>query len=297
MLPVALVVGVATTLIIKRFSWRTRAAYTLNLAVLAFVSLMVFLPLLHYWTEYPEDYLRRTSTRMFGDAPTSPGEQLQILGERVPVLLSNLRNALLEFHYTFESTWVTAVPGEPAMDTTTAAFMLLGVAAWLTMMVKTRDPVIWFIPILLFFMLLVSALALSFPIEVPSFTRASGAIAPAYLIAALPVVIICRLLWSSLPKPLGPALAVVFSGRCTGFPPIITIPAYILVNSLTDLRVHRTHIRRLGRFYAALPKVMAIMAMPSLLVIRIGGTAAPSASKQAKCFGIAAVHWSKYRTS
>ncbi len=211
MLPAALVAGVAITLIVKRFSWRTRAAYTLNLAVLAFVSLMVFLPLFHYWTEYPDDYLRRTSTRMFGDEPTSPEERLQILGEKAPVLLSNLRNAFLGFHHTYERTWVAAVPGEPAMDTTTAAFMLLGVAAWLSMMVKMRDPVIWFIPVLLFFTLLTSALALSFPIEVPSFIRASGAIAPAYLIAALPVAIICRLLWSSLPKLLGPALAVLFS--------------------------------------------------------------------------------------
>lgn len=211
MLPAALVAGVAIALIVKRFSWRTRAAYTLNLAVLAFVSLMVFLPLFHFWTEYPDDYLRRTTTRMFGDEPTSPEERLQILGEKAPVLLSNLRNAFLGFHYTYESSPISAVPGEPAMDTTTAAFMLLGVAAWLSMMVKMRDPVIWFIPVLLFFTLLTSALALSFPIEVPSFLRSSGAIAPAYLIAALPVVIICRLLWSSLPKPLGPALAVVFS--------------------------------------------------------------------------------------
>ena len=211
MLPVAAVAGVAIAVVLVRHSWRTRLSYFLNLAVLAFVSFMVFLPLFHYWTEEPEDYMRRANTRLFGDMPTTGYERAAFLLDSVPVLMSNISKTSLIYHYYGDSTWVSAVGDEPAMDPLTAAFMVLGIAAWLTLIVKTREPVFIFVPVYLFATLLPTALALSFPIEVPSFIRASGAIPPSYLIAALPVAVFCRHLCKTITGRLGTVVAAVFA--------------------------------------------------------------------------------------
>lgn len=210
MLPVPIVAGVLLTIAVGKYSWRGRASYLLNLAVLAFVSLMVFLPMLHFWSEYPDDYQRRASTRLFGDIPTSGDERTQALMESGSVFLRNIRNVLLVFNHTSDSTWVSSVPGEPAMDRTTGAFMVLGAAAWLALSISSRDPAMLAIPVLLLFMLLASALALAFPAEVPSFIRASGAIPPSYLMAALPVCIFSRQLMLTLPERIGKLVAAAF---------------------------------------------------------------------------------------
>lgn len=211
MLPVAAVAGVAVAVALCRQSMRARLSYILNLGVLAFVALMVFLPLLHYWTESPENYMRRANTRLFGDMPTTGEERAAFLLESVPVLLSNIRQTALMFHYLGDNTWVSGLAQEPAMDPATAAFMLLGVAAWLALVLRSRDPVFFFVPVYLFAMLLPTALALSFPIEVPSFIRASGAIPPSYLIAALPVAVFCRRLRTSFSGRAGFIIAAAFA--------------------------------------------------------------------------------------
>ncbi|MCY3834209.1 MAG: glycosyltransferase family 39 protein [Chloroflexi bacterium] len=198
MLPLAVVAGVAVALIVGRQSWRQRLSYLVHLGVLAFVALMVFLPLFHYWLEEPEDYMRRASTRIFGDSPTTGEERAAFLQGSIPIFMSHVRKTALMYFYYGDSTWVSGMPQEPAMDPLTAACLLLGVAAWLSLALKTRDPVIVFVPFYLVATLLPTALALSFPIEVPSFIRASGAIPPSYLIAALPVAVFCRRLCTAI---------------------------------------------------------------------------------------------------
>ena len=211
MLPAAAVAGIAIAVLIGKFSWRMRASYLLNLTVLAFVSFMVFLPMIHYWTEEPENYMRRANTRLFGDMPTTDEERAAFLQESGPILLRNVRNTALIYHYYGDSTWVSAVGDEPAADPLTAAFVVLGIAAWLSICIRAGEPVFIFVPIYLFVTLLPTALALSFPVEVPSFIRASSAIPPSYLIAALPVVVFCRHLCKTYTKRLGVVAAVVFA--------------------------------------------------------------------------------------
>ncbi len=211
MLPLAAVSGVAFAALLGRYTWRARLSYLLNLAVLAFVSLMVFLPLLHYWTEEPENYMRRASTRMFGDLPTTDEERAAFLNESIPALMGNIGKTALMYHYHGDNAWSSGLSHEPAMDPVSAAFMLLGVSAWLALLAQTRDPALWFVPIYLLTMLLPTTLALSFPIEVPSFTRASGAIPPSYLIAALPVAVFCLCLCKTIPGKAGKLVATLFA--------------------------------------------------------------------------------------
>lgn len=211
MLPLVYVICVAIALLLRRYTWRARLKYIYNLAVLAFVAGAVFLPMLHYWVEEPGQFTARATTRMFGDRPTSDAERLALLREGGATFLYNARNALLMFHHTHDNTWVSAIPGQPALDPVTGALLLLGAAAWLGLMASERDPVYWFVPALFFVMLLLTALAIAFPIEVPSLQRASGAIPSAYLIAALPLAILCRQFYLALPRALGLAVAVAFA--------------------------------------------------------------------------------------
>ena len=211
MLPVVYVASIAIALLIRRYSWRIRANYLLNFAVLAFAASIVFLPMFRYWIEEPNQFTGRATTRMFGDQPTTDEERWTLLRESGATFLSNIRSALLMFHHTHDNTWVSSIPGQPALDPVTGALLLLGAAAWLGLLAKERDPVYWFVPILFFIMILLTALAIAFPIEVPSLQRASNAIPPAYLIAALPLAILCRQFYRTLPRLLGPAAAVGFA--------------------------------------------------------------------------------------
>ena len=211
MLPLAAVAGVAIAALMPARDLRARLAYFSNLGVLAFVSFMVFLPMLHYWLEEPENYMRRTDTRIFGDSPTTADERASFLLESIPVLMSNIRKTALMAHYYGDNTWVSGIGHEPALDPASAAFLVLGIAAWLALMARTRDPAICFLPVYLLATLLPTALALSFPIEVPSFIRASGAIPPMYLLAALPIAVFCVHLCKKLAGRAGKALAVLFA--------------------------------------------------------------------------------------
>jgi hypothetical protein len=226
MLPVVVVVGVAIALVIRSISWRERLAYGINLMVLVFISLMVFLPMLHYSTEDPGHFWKRTAGRILGDdviteqlddgtlveRKASVEEQTVAFNANVPILMTNVRNALLMFNWKGDVGWISGIPNDPAMDMFTGTFLILGLAAWAGMMLKTRDPVIWLIPIMIFIMLLPSALSIAYPLENPSHTRTSGAIPPVYLVAALPIALIVLQFIENLSKRLGLLLAVVFCG-------------------------------------------------------------------------------------
>ena len=70
MLPVAIVVAVGIALIFWVRSMRERRQMLMNLAALVLVSFAIFVPLFRYSLEYPEDFWRRTSGRLFGDTIT-----------------------------------------------------------------------------------------------------------------------------------------------------------------------------------------------------------------------------------
>lgn len=226
MLPVVVVVGVTIAIVIRSISWRERLMYGVNLAVLVFISLMVFLPMLHYSTEDPDHFWRRTAGRLLGDdviteqledgtiveRKSTPEERSAAFNENVPTLMVNVRNALLMFNWKGDVGWISGIPNDPAMDMFTGTFLVLGLAAWGVMMLRSRDPVIWLIPVMIFIMLLPSALSIAYPLENPSHTRTSGAIPPVYLVATLPIVLIVFRFIENFPKRFGLTIAMIFCG-------------------------------------------------------------------------------------
>ena len=129
-LPLAVVVGVGIALIFSLRSLRDRRQMMMNLAALVIVSFVIFVPLFHYSVEYPEDFWRRTSGRLFGDELTqttdengdlvmrvpSMQERIVAFDKNIPVLLDNFRNALLMYNWKGDVAWINNAPNHPAFD-------------------------------------------------------------------------------------------------------------------------------------------------------------------------------------
>ena len=143
-LPVVIVVGVGVALFIRRVTWRQRLLYLVHLGILVFVALMIFLPMLHFWLDYPNAFWMRTSTRILGDhlGYATPEQVEEALQTNVSVLMHNLKYALLMFNWKGDIGWFNGAGSHPVMDIFSGAFLVLGAAAWLARMIRSRDPVI-----------------------------------------------------------------------------------------------------------------------------------------------------------
>lgn len=226
MLPVVIVVGIGIAFLFRAHNWRERGRYVLNLSVLVLISLVVFLPLLGYWMQYPTDFWRRTEGRLLGDdlitttdeqgniieRQATLGERLAAFGENLPLLTNNIRTALLMFNWKGDVAWINGAPNQPAMDTFTGALLIVGLAAWLARMVRRRDVFDWLVPLALVILLMPSALSIAYPVENPSHTRTSGALPEVYLIAALPLALMLQSITGLMPGRRGTVVAVGLAG-------------------------------------------------------------------------------------
>jgi hypothetical protein len=202
MLPVVVVVGVGLTLLFGLFQWGVnRLAVSrdmlVNLAAAGIIAFVAFVPLFRFSIEYPEDFWRRTSGRLFGDAimqdtneagelifrQATLEERLSAFNQNLPALMTNLRNAFLMYNWKGDVAWINNAPNYPTLDPVAGALFLVGLAAWLMRMLRRRDSVDWLMLPMIFIMLLPSALAIAYPIENPSATRASGTLPVVFLIA------------------------------------------------------------------------------------------------------------------
>jgi len=199
MIPVVIIAGVLLAML---FNLRDRAAlrhYVGNLFVMVMVAFVIFVPLFSFSLQYPEDFWRRTTGRLFGDDliedrnadgemvlrdPTLT-EQLEAFNENIPQLMTNYRNAFLMFNWKGDVSFFNNAPNQPAFDPLTGAILVCGVAAWIGYMIRKRDVMIWLMPGALVILMLPSALSIAFPNENPSATRMSATLPIVYLFAAL----------------------------------------------------------------------------------------------------------------
>lgn len=198
MLPLVVLAGVALAML-----WRAggqRLLLLRNFAALTLMALVVAVPLGGYALEFPQDFWRRSTSRILGDgairADVTPGtgEHLAALTAGPRQLLENLGDALLMFNHRGDIAWINGAPGKPALDPWSGALFILGLAAWARLVRRRRSALALLLPLALLIMLLPSALALAYPIENPSHTRASGALPAVYLLAALPLAQLAGLL-------------------------------------------------------------------------------------------------------
>ena len=148
------------------------------LAILAVTSLIVFLPLLHYWVDNPASFGYRTLTRLSSVESPLPAPAWKIF-------LSNAWKALGMFNWDNGEIWVHSVPHRPALDVVTGALFLIGVVLVLVRYIRQRHWQDLFLLLAIPLLQLSSTLSLAFPAENPSLNRTGGAIIPVFLIVAI----------------------------------------------------------------------------------------------------------------
>jgi len=155
-----------------------RKQAVLWLVILAFTSLVVFLPLARYWADNPQVFDYRIFTRLGSIETPLPAPAWQIF-------LSNTWNALRMFNWDDGVIWVHSVTNRPALDVVSGALFLIGVALILIRYIHQRHWQDLFLLVAVPLLQLPSILSLAFPDENPALNRAGGALVPAFLLVAL----------------------------------------------------------------------------------------------------------------
>jgi len=148
---------------------RMQTLFWFGLTILT--SLMVFLPLLRYTLENPENVAYRSLTRLTGveQAITNPVWQ---------VFLVNLGRALAMPFWDNGNIWGHSVMNRPALDLVSAAALALGVTLVLVRYIHRRDWRDIFLILSIPLLMLPSILSLAFPDENPSLNRTAAALIP-----------------------------------------------------------------------------------------------------------------------
>jgi hypothetical protein len=183
-----------------RLNWGRRQL--LNLLVVGLIAFAIAVPMLRFGVDEPDLLWNRVITRV-------TSKETPLAGPPLAILANNMVRALLMFNWQGDVAWISGLPSYPALDLLTGGLFVLGVAAWIVRVVVRRDPVDALILLGIPILLLPSALALAFPVENPSLTRASGVIPLVFLIAAWPLALI-RQRWTTVFEArFGPMLAGV----------------------------------------------------------------------------------------
>lgn len=225
LVPIAIAAGLVMVWLAKRPVGIERRTLARNGLALIVVAVVVFAPLFAYSLQYPEDFWRRASTRLFGDAlmqeedeagnlifrtPTLE-ERIEAFQQNLPILTQNIRNALLMYNWKGDVAWWQNAPNEPAMDYLVGGLFAVGAAAWLARVLRRRDVADMFVPIAFFVLVLPSVSSIAYPIENPSATRMSGTMPLAYLFAAFALALLLRGIMRLIPGLAGKGVAAAIS--------------------------------------------------------------------------------------
>lgn len=176
-------------------TWRVLATNTvsrqgMNLILSGLVVIAFSVPMLRVWHDYPDELWNRVINR-------TTSREAAIDGEPLGVFAGNYIDALQMFNLEGDSSWFSAVPGVPVLGLIAGVLLIMGLATWLMRLRIRRDPADFFILGAGLIMLLPSALAIAFPLENPSATRASGILPIVFVLAAWPLALI-RQRWTSI---------------------------------------------------------------------------------------------------
>lgn len=197
--PLVVVIGFVLYMLHSQ-SEGTRKRAFIWLAVLALVSLYVFLPLLRFALQEPQMFSYRTLTRMGSLERELPGPALQIF-------LRNLWDALVMFAWDNGEVWLVSVTHRPALDIVSAALFHLGVALLFLRYLRKRNWIDLFLLLSIPLLMLASILSLAFPNENPILNRTAGAIVPVFLMVGLSLEGLLRGIKTTATSPWGTRLA------------------------------------------------------------------------------------------
>ncbi|MPM71765.1 hypothetical protein SDC9_118736 [bioreactor metagenome] len=121
--------------------------------------------------------------------------EVQTSANLIGVFFSNTWNAILMPFWKDGSTWVNSITDRPALDVISAALYALGIVVLIYRWIKQRHWQDMFLLLSIPVLMLPSIMALAFPIENPSTSRAGGAVVPIILIAVIGLESMLSSLW------------------------------------------------------------------------------------------------------
>ena len=200
--PLVLVVGMLIYLAYHKFNKVSRSAGWAFL-ITALFAFVIFLPLLRYALEYPQFFTERSLSRLTSSETPLPDHLFL-------VFLQNTWNALVMPFWKSGTAWVISATAHSSLDTISAVFYLLGLVLTVIHWIKNRSWKDLFLIVSIPLLMLPSILALAFPIENPSQSRAGGAIIPIFLISAIGFETLMRTFWNKATSAGNKVLVVVF---------------------------------------------------------------------------------------
>ena len=148
------------------------------LAVIVFVSSMIFIPLFRFWLDNPNLFAYRAFSRLTG----------MEVGFQRPALLIFLENfwkSSVMFFWHNGVIWAHSIPGRPALEVVSGAFYFLGIAGLIIRYFSKRNWIDLFLLVSIPMMMMPSILSLAYPGENPSLNRSAGAVVPVFIVIGL----------------------------------------------------------------------------------------------------------------
>jgi len=175
--PIVLVLVILIYMVHQK-SQQTRRRAFMGLGLIAGSSLIVFLPLLRYAVENPQNFSYRMLTRLGQAERDFPGSPLRIF-------FDNLWKSIIMPIWDNGQIWVHSIPNRPALGVVSASFLVLGIVLVLIRYLRERNwldlTLIMSIPLFM----MPSILSIAFPEENPSLNRSGGALIIIFIIVAL----------------------------------------------------------------------------------------------------------------
>jgi len=145
------------------------------------ISIITAIPLVRAISMEPMSYLAPILARIGEYEVSYPGSPLSIF-------IGNFIKALGIVNWSNQGSWVDSIANRGAVDGVTAVFFLVGIITLTKQYQLSKDWKLLALLLLYPVLLLPSVLALAFPTENPSMTRAVGAAIPVLLLAAYGIV-------------------------------------------------------------------------------------------------------------
>ncbi|MHC1740499.1 MAG: ArnT family glycosyltransferase [Anaerolineaceae bacterium] len=200
-MPVAVVLGILLYLLHQKTKQKRNEGW-FAFGLVTLFAVVLALPLIHFAIQYPDSFGYRTITRM-------TSAEVPLAGSVISVFLSNTWNAIAMPFWKDGSTWVISVTDRPALDVVSAAFYFIGLVVLIARWFKRRTWQDLFLVLSIPVLMLPSILALAFPNENPSLSRAGGAIVPIIIILAIGFQSLFSSLWQKCKGSFG-KVSVVF---------------------------------------------------------------------------------------
>jgi len=199
--PILIVLGIVVYLF-HRPARERRAQAIIALTLIAFVALIVFLPLLRYWVANPQQFAYRAFSRL-------TGMETGFQNSPILIFLQNFWKASVMFFWDNGVIWAHSVPGRPALEVVTGALYFLGIVSLLIRYYRHRNWMDLFLLISIPMLLMPSILSLAYPGENPSLNRTAGAIVPVFLVVGLALETVVRTILRRLNGIVGKGAAII----------------------------------------------------------------------------------------